>query len=129
MSEDAEEVQPRQGWRPALVRESERLEALEHAFDYRGDVTLRLTDGRTIEGYLFDRRVGSTLAESVARIFPKDSNERLTVRFDEIEELVFSGKDTAAGKSWERWVRTYVEKKQAGQSANLHPEWMVNENE
>ena len=34
----------------------------------------------------------------------------------------FSGRDPAAGKSWEAWVRKYWEKKAAGQTAEIEPE-------
>ena len=45
-----------EGWIPALATDAEIREALEKAFDYRGDLTLTLKDGQTVEGYLFDRR-------------------------------------------------------------------------
>jgi len=51
----------------------ELKDALEKAFDYRGDVTVELKDGSSVEGYIFDRRAGATLAESVVRMFPKAS--------------------------------------------------------
>src|SRR4051812_16215382 len=50
-----------EGWIPALATDGEIREALEKAFDYRGDVTLRLKQGEVIEGYIFDRRTGSSL--------------------------------------------------------------------
>src|SRR3954463_3262059 len=66
-----------EGWMPELASDVEKREALEKAFDYRGDVTITRKDGSRIEGYLFDRRTGSSLADSVARIYPKDSNEKV----------------------------------------------------
>ncbi len=59
-----------EGWIPALASEDEVRDALEKAFDYRGDITLTLKDGSKVEGYLFDRRAGRTLAESFVRIIP-----------------------------------------------------------
>ena len=59
-----------EGWIPALATEAEIREALEKAFDYRGDVTLTRKDGSTVEGYLYDRRSEPTLEESLVRIIP-----------------------------------------------------------
>ena len=50
-----------QGWVPELASENEVREALEKAFDYRGDITITRKDGTQVEGYLFDRRQGKTL--------------------------------------------------------------------
>jgi hypothetical protein len=97
--------------------------ALEKAFDYRGDVTITRKDGSTIEGYLFDRRTGATLKDSVVRLYPKNSSEKVVVSYAEIGALAFSGRDTAAGKSWEAWMKKYAEKKAAGEKdLSLHPE-------
>lgn len=101
----------------------ELRECLEKAFDYRGDVTLTLKDGRSIEGYIFDRRPGATLEDSSVRLLPKDSGPKLTVRYSEIAGLAFTGRDPAAGKSWEAWVKKYWEKKRAGEkNIELRPE-------
>jgi hypothetical protein len=89
--------------------------ALEKAFDYRGDVTITRTDGARIEGYIFDRHNGATLEDSYVRLFPKDQPQKVSVRYSEIAEVAFTGRDTAAGKSWEAWVRKYLEKKAAGE--------------
>jgi hypothetical protein len=103
--------------------EEELREALEKAFDYRGDVTITLKNGSAIEGYIFDRRTGATLAESVVRLFPKTEPKKISIAYSEIAGLTFTGRDTAAGKSWEAWVRKYWEKKQAGESnIELKPE-------
>lgn len=103
--------------------EDELREALEKAFDYRGDITLTLKDGTKLEGYIFDRRSGRTLADSVVRLFPKDSPRKLSVAYSEIAGLAFSGRDTAAGKSWEAWVKKYFEKKAAGEkNIGIEPE-------
>jgi hypothetical protein len=103
--------------------EAELREALEKAFDYRGDVTIARRDGSKIEGYIFDRRTGSTLSDSVVRLFPKDRAEKVSVSYAEIAGLAFTGRDTAAGKSWAAWVKKYWEKKAAGEKQiELTPE-------
>ena len=121
MSGDELEVAPAvekkqlEGWIPALASEAEVQEAFEKAFHYRGDVTITRKDGTALECYVFDRRTGRTLAESVVRVIPKASFEKVSIPYSEIAGLAFSGRDTAAGKSWEAWVRKYWEKKNAGE--------------
>jgi len=112
-----------EGWIPALATEEEIREALERAFDYRGDVTITLKTGVRIEGYIFDRRPAAKLHEAMVRIMPKDTSERVSIPYSEIAGLAFSGRDTAAGKSWEAWVRKYWEKKAAGEkNIGIHAE-------
>jgi hypothetical protein len=113
-----------QGWIPPLASDAEIRDALEKAFDYRGDVTLTLKDGSKVEGYLFDRRSnGATLDACTASLFPKDRDEKVSVPYSQIARLEFSGKDTAHGKSFETWIRKYNEKKAAGEKdIGLHPE-------
>jgi hypothetical protein len=112
-----------EGWIPTVASENDLREALEKAFDYRGDVTLTCKDGTKVEGYIFDRRTGATLAESSVRIIPKGQRTRLTVAFSEIAALAFTGRDMAAGKNWETWVRHYWEKKAAGEkNIGLQPD-------
>jgi hypothetical protein len=112
-----------EGWIPTLASDEEIRLALEKAFDYRGDVTIVRKDGSKIEGYLFDRRSGKTLVDSVVRLIPKDSNQKIAVPYADIASLAFSGRDTAAGKSFEAWMKKYAEKKAAGEkNIALHPE-------
>jgi hypothetical protein len=117
------EHQNLEGWIPALGTETELLDALEKAFDYRGDVTITCKDGSLIEGYIFDRKTASTLEQSWVRLFPKDSPDKRSIAYSEISGLNFTGKDRAAGASWEAWVRKWQEKKAAGEKEiGLHPE-------
>lgn len=112
-----------QGWVPQLATEEELRIALEKAFDYRGDVTLTLKDNSKIEGYIFDRVAGKTLTSSFVRLISTDANQKRRVSYADIAALSFTGKDTAAGKSWEAWVRKYWEKKASGEGAlSLEPE-------
>lgn len=105
-----------EGWIPSVSTETEIREALEKAFDYRGDLTITLKDGRKIEGYVFDRRIkGPSLAECFVRVMPKDTPEKLSIPFSDVAALAFSGRDTAAGKSFAAWVKKYNEKKAAGE--------------
>ncbi|MGB6391140.1 MAG: hypothetical protein WBF14_02125, partial [Candidatus Acidiferrales bacterium] len=99
-----------EGWIPDLATADDLRAALEKAFDYRGDVTITRRDGSTVEGYLFDRRTDATLQTSAVRLIPRDSDQKIAISYADIAALAFSGRDTAAGKSWEAWVRKYWEK-------------------
>jgi hypothetical protein len=112
-----------EGWVPELASEAEVRDALEKAFDYRGDITVTRRDGSKIEGYLFDRRSGSTLATSFIRIIPVKEATKVSISYSEIAALAFSGRDTAAGKTFEAWVKKYWEKKAAGEkNIQIEPE-------
>jgi hypothetical protein len=112
-----------EGWIPELASEEDIRAALETAFDYRGDVTITRKDGSKIEGYIFDRRSGNTLADSIVRIIPKDSHQKTSIPYSDIAALVFSGRDMAAGKSWETWLQNYWERKAAGEkNIGIQPE-------
>jgi hypothetical protein len=108
---------------PEVATEAELRDALEQAFDYRGDVTITRKDGSRVEGYIFDRRSGPTLAESAVRLIPQNSPQKISIPYSDIAALAFTGRDTAAGKSWQAWVRKYWEKKAAGEKhIALEPE-------
>jgi hypothetical protein len=116
-----------EGWIPELASEAEVRDALEKAFDYRGDVTVTRKDGTTIEGYLYDRRSEPTLEASLIRIIPTPKPgvpvERVMVSYADIAALNFTGRDTAAGKTFEAWIKKYWEKKAAGETnIQIEPE-------
>ncbi len=110
------------GWIPSLATEDEIRVALEKAFDYRGDVTITRKDGSAVEGYLYDRKQADTLTKSLVRVLPSNGSPRVSIPYAEIAALTFSGRDTAAGKSYEAWVRKYWDKKSAGEKAAIEPE-------
>jgi hypothetical protein len=87
-------------FRPASF--DEVAEAVELAFDYRGDVTLSLTSGESLSGYIFNRRVAGS--ESSLELFPADGPNAIPIRYDKIVAIAFTGEDTASGKSWEVWT-------------------------
>lgn len=80
----------------------ERLEALQTAFDYRGDVTLRFNDGNQVEGFLykFDEKKGTV------DLFVKSGKTSDSASFEvsNIQAIILSGADPAFGKSWEDWM-------------------------
>src|SRR5580704_16603829 len=112
-----------QGWIPPLATEADIRAVIEKAFDYRGDVTITNKEGSEITGYLFDRRIGPTLENSVVRLMLANSNDRPQIPYSEIAALAFTGRDTAAGKSYEAWVKKYWEKRAKGEkNISIEPE-------
>jgi lipopolysaccharide export system protein LptC len=87
-------------FRPAS--HAELVEAVEQAFDYRGDVSLQLTSGQTVEGYVSNRDTHA--AQPFLQIFPKVESGLRLIRYADVKAISFTGKDTASGKSWEAWV-------------------------
>jgi hypothetical protein len=81
--------------------EQDRVEAIDKAFDYRGDVTLSVR-GEVVEGYIFNR--DSHAAPPRLQIFIKGSDTPRIIPYADIDSIAFTGKDTANGKSWEAWV-------------------------
>jgi hypothetical protein len=112
---------------PSLASEEELRIALEQAFDYRGDVSITKKDGSKVEGYIFDRgfdrKIGTSLAASFVRLWPKDGSPKLKISYADIAALAFSGRDMAAGRNWETWVKSYWQRKAAGEKdISLQPE-------
>jgi hypothetical protein len=104
-----------EGWIPALATDEDLRQALEKALDYRGDVSITLKSGEQIGAFIFNRMSGSTLADSWVHYYTPKAPEKRKLSYAEIARLEFSGKDRAAGKHWEDWVKAYNEKKAAGE--------------
>src|SRR5437667_6883097 len=102
-----------EGWIPSVASDEDLRQALEKAFDYRGDITITRKDGSKIEGYLFDRRTAATLKDSVVRLYPKGSDQKISVSYAEVGGLALTRRDTAAGMSCGAWMEKYAEKKEA----------------
>jgi len=107
---------------PSLATEQDLKNALEKAFDFRGDVTITLKSGEKIEAYIFNRQTGATLADSWVQYFASNAPDKRKLSYADIARLEF-GKDRAAGKHWEDWLKAYNEKKAAGEkNIALHPD-------
>jgi hypothetical protein len=103
-----------EGWDPGPLDTAELAEVIEQAFDYRGDVTLTLEDGRQLEGYLFNRN--REVAEPFVQMFERGQSDASTVPYARIRAIRFTGKDTAAGNSYAAWLRL----RQAAKAASGH---------
>jgi hypothetical protein len=101
-----------EGWAPGPADPLTLVEIVERAFDYRGDVTLVLDDGRHLEGYLFNRN--RDVAEPFVQVFLRGQSGSATVPYGRIREIRFTGKDTAAGNSFAAWR----ERRQAARAAS-----------
>lgn len=99
-----EQERSREGWDPGLVDGPDLAFVVERAFDYRGDVTLVLRDGRELVGYLFNRDVD--VREPFVQAFARDSGEAVTIPYADIASIRFTGRDTAAGNSYAAWLRS-----------------------
>ena len=112
-----------QGWIPQLATEGDIRAVIEKAFDYRGDITITRRDGSELTGYLFDRRIGNTLETSLVRLMLAGESHRPAIPYSEIAGIAFTGRDTAAGKSYEAWVKKYWEKRAQGEkNISIEPE-------
>ncbi len=99
------EHQQLEGWVPTLASDEDLRQALDKALDYRGDITLTLKNGERIEAFIFNCQTGPTLAESFLQYYTPSSPEKRKVSYADIARVEFTGKDRAAGKHWEDWVK------------------------
>ena len=90
--------------------EAERVEAIDKAFDYRGDVTLTVNNGQ-IEGYIFNRDPKARPPQ--IQVFVKGSEVPQVIPYADVTAITFTGKDTADGKSWAAWVNKKEDERQA----------------
>ena len=90
--------------------DADRFEAIDKAFDYRGDVTITLINEQ-IEGYIFNREPKATPPR--IEVFIKGSNDPRIIPYADVTAIAFTGKDTADGKSWDAWVNKKESERQA----------------
>jgi hypothetical protein len=95
-----------EGWAPVVGVDATLEELVDLAFDYRGDVTLECRDGARIVGYVYNR--DRHAPRPYLQLFEPDGGSR-TLGYDEIAAIRFTGRDTAAGKSYEAWRRRKAE--------------------
>ena len=117
MTDEADTSSETSTWQGITVDGSDKeklRQAIAMAVDYRGDVTIiRQSTGESVIGFAFDRKLGTSLRDSTIRMIPAGEGARITLSLDDIAEVRFTGPDTAAGKSFDQWVKTYLRKKLA----------------
>jgi hypothetical protein len=92
-----------EGWSPTDEDGVTVADLVDHAFAYRGDISLEAVDGRTIVGYLFNR--DTAVSAPFAEVMETETGARLRIPYAQIKTIRFTGRDTAAGQSWEAWQR------------------------
>jgi hypothetical protein len=107
-----------EGWAPEPDVETPLARIVELAFDYRGNITVVRRDGTELEGYVFNR--DSEAPTPYLEMFDADGGGPHRVLYAEVRTIHFTGKDTAAGKSYAAWLaRKQAEK--AGRVAGSPP--------
>ncbi|HEX2482547.1 MAG TPA: hypothetical protein VHQ69_11755 [Methylomirabilota bacterium] len=107
-----------EGWTPEPDVEAPLARIVELAFDYRGNITVVRRDGTELEGYVFNR--DSEALTPYLEMFDTDGGGPHRVPYAEVRTIHFTGKDTAAGKSYAAWLaRKQAEK--AGRVAGSPP--------
>jgi hypothetical protein len=99
----SEEEKSLEGWQPEIPDAATLADVLDHAFDYRGDVTLELADGARVDGYLFNR--DRDAVEPFVQVFAREGGDAVTIPYARIRAVRFTGRDTAAGNSYAAWLR------------------------
>ena len=92
-----------EGWVPNVGGDVTLAEVIESAFEYRGDVTIDKVDGTTVVGYFFNRNAAAAIP--FGEVIEADTGEWLRLPYAQIRNIRFTGRDTAAGESWEAWQR------------------------
>jgi hypothetical protein len=93
-----------------IQSEADRIEAIDKAFDYRGDVTLTLAN-ETLECFMFNRDAAARPPR--VEVFIKGSDEPRVIPYADVTAIAFTGKDTANGKSWDAWVSKKASERKA----------------
>jgi hypothetical protein len=105
-----------EGWVPELGEDLTLARVIELAFDYRGNTTVVKVDGTEVEGYIFNRNTG--VPEPFIEVFDVAGDGPFRISYAEIRNIKFTGRDTAAGNSWQAWrERKQREKAAQGESA------------
>jgi len=95
------------------MTETELAAVIEKAFDYRGDVTVDLKDGRQVVGFLSNRNLKGAehCSEPFIELMIASQPELVCIACRDIVNIRLTGEDTAAGKSWEDWAAKEATKK------------------
>lgn len=88
---------------------AEFSDSLSQIVDYRGDSTIFLEDGSTLEGYIFD------VVNEYLHIYPTEGDKQ-EIPIAQVTKVEVTGKDTAEGKSWEAWVAKKKKEKEQQQN-------------
>ena len=99
-----------EGWVPSP--DVPLSEVIEHAFDYRGNVTIERHHDDPIMGYLFNR--DGAASTPFVQLFDAAGEGPITIPYAAIRTIRFTGKDTAAGNSYTAWLERRAAAKAQG---------------
>jgi hypothetical protein len=91
-----------EGWAPEPAAELPVAHIIDLAFDYRGNTTVVKRDGTELHGYVFNRDADAPVP--YLEMFDTDGAGPHRVPYGEVRTIHFTGKDTAAGKSYAAWL-------------------------
>jgi hypothetical protein len=107
-----------EGWTPEPDAALPLTRIVDLAFDYRGNITIVLRDGATLYGYVSNRDIETPAP--YLEMFDGEGDGPHRVSLADVRTIHFTGKDTAAGKSYTAWLaRKQAEK--AGRVAGAPP--------
>jgi len=86
---------------------------IDAAYDFRGHVTIKMKDGSSVEGFIFNRQFANPKLErdNFIEVTLKGSGDTKTFDISAVESVALTGQDCAAGNSYEDYL-----KKKAAQS-------------
>jgi hypothetical protein len=111
-----EEEKTLEGWAPEPDADLPLARIVELAFDYRGNTTVVKRDGTKLYGYVFN--CDAEAAVPYLEMFDAEGGGPYRIPFAEVRTIHFTGRDTAAGKSYAAWLA----RKQAEKAAPVTPE-------
>lgn len=87
---------------------------IEDAFQYRGNVTLTLTNGTSVEAFVYNREFDNPRLkhDNFIEVYLTDGRSQV-FSISEIKDILFTGEDCAAGKSYADWIAKNQNKKAA----------------
>lgn len=93
-------------------------ELIELAFQYRGDVTIRTEDGKSLTGYLFNRNARAR--EPFVQLFETGSGREVSIPYRDITQVLLTGRDAAAAsvRHFEVFQQKRKEQPQIGTNPN-----------
>jgi hypothetical protein len=91
-----------EGWAPEPGEATPLARIIDLAFDYRGNTTVVLRGGGELEGYVFNRN--ADVPEPYLEMFDMEGRGPIRIAYADVRTVRFTGKDTAAGKSYAAWL-------------------------
>jgi hypothetical protein len=102
-----------EGWTPEPDDALPLARIVDLAFDYRGNTTVFLRSGATLYGYISNRDADAPAP--YLEMFDGEGAGPHRIAYADVRTIHFTGKDTAAGKSYAAWLA----RKQAEKAARV----------